>query len=48
MSQAFGCLALARMFEQGRGVAADPRRAASLRGRACAMDALTCRRRGAR
>jgi TPR repeat protein len=48
MSQAFGCLALARMFEQGRGVAADRQRADSLRGRACAMDALTCRRPGGR
>jgi len=43
-----GCLALARMFEQGRGVAADPRRAESLRGRACSMDPLTCRRRRGR
>lgn len=42
MSQAFGCLALARMFRDGRGVSADRRRADSLRGRACAMDPLTC------
>lgn len=45
MSQAFGCLALARMFQDGRGVSADRRRADSLRGRACSMDPLTCRRR---
>ena len=49
MSQAFGCLALARMFQQGRGVSADRQRAEHLRGRACSMDPLTCqRRRGGR
>ena len=42
MSQAFGCLALARMFRDGRGVSVDRRRADSLGGRACAMDPLTC------
>ncbi|HEU5059331.1 MAG TPA: tetratricopeptide repeat protein, partial [Kofleriaceae bacterium] len=46
MSQAFGCLALARMFQEGRGVPPDRRRADHLRGRACSMDPLTCPRRG--